>query len=375
MPPLSILIKPASGLCNMRCRYCFYNDETDHREVASYGIMSAETAEFLVRRAFDYADGQVTFAFQGGEPTLAGVDYYRTFTSLVDRYNTKHIPVAYVLQTNGYHVPDELCELLRDRKFLVGVSLDGNSAVHDSSRRDAAGEGTFKRVNESIKKFREYGIDYNILTVVTDAVAKNISQVYNYFRSKNYKYLQFIKYIDGLDEGGETFAPSPKRYTNFLKTAFGYYYDDFVAGKYTSVREFDNFVMLAMGRPAECCGMNGVCSQTLVIEADGGAYPCDFYVLDEWRLGNIREQSVDELYATETSREFLRRSRKIHEKCRVCPYVRLCRGGCARYRESCVDGTLGEFSYCESYREFFAYAAPKITELARMAAGRIGLPK
>lgn len=371
MPPLSVLIKPASGLCNMRCRYCFYNDETDHREVASYGIMSEETAETLVRRVFGYATGQVTFAFQGGEPTLAGVEYYRAFTSFVDRYNVKNIPVAYAMQTNGYSVPDELCELLRDRHFLVGVSLDGNSAVHDESRKDAAGEGTFKKVNESIKKFREYGIDYNILTVVTDSVAKNISQIYNYFRSKNYKYLQFIKYIDGLDCGGASFAPSPKRYANFLGTAFEYYYDDFMSGKYISVREFDNFVMLASGRSAECCGMNGVCSQNLVIEADGGAYPCDFYVLDEWRLGSILDSSIAELYATETAQEFLRRSHKISEKCRTCRYFRLCRGGCARYREPCADDGLGHFSYCESYREFFDYAAPKIVELARYAARNV----
>ncbi len=365
MPPLSLLIKPASGLCNMRCRYCFYNDETDHREVASYGIMSAETAEILVRRVFDYASGQVTFAFQGGEPTLAGVDYYRAFTGFVEKYNTKKIPVAYAMQTNGYRVSDELCELLRDHHFLVGVSLDGNSAVHDESRRDAAGEGTFKKVNESIRKFREYGIDYNILTVVTDSVAKNIPQIYNYFRSRNYKYLQFIKYIDGLECGGDSFAPSQKRYANFLKTAFGYYYDDFMNGKYTSVREFDNFVMLASGRPAECCGMNGMCSQNLVVEADGGAYPCDFYVLDEWRLGNIADSSIAELYATERAQEFLRRSRRIPEKCRTCRYFRLCRGGCARYREPCTADALGEFSYCESYREFFDHAAPKIMELAR----------
>lgn len=371
MPPISVLIKPASGLCNMRCRYCFYNDETDHREVASYGIMRPETAEALVRRVFEYATGQVTFAFQGGEPTLAGVEYYRLFISYVEKYNTKGIRVAYAMQTNGYNVSDEMCELLSKNHFLVGVSLDGNGAVHDGSRIDISGDGTFKKVNETIRKLQKYGIDYNILTVVTDAVAKNISQIYNYFRSKNYKYLQFIKYINGLDCGGDSYAPSGKRYANFLKTAFGYYYEDFVSGKYISVREFDNFVMLAGGRPAECCGMNGSCSQNLVIEADGGAYPCDFYVLDEWRLGSIIDNSIAELYATDTAREFVARSRTLNEKCRTCPYLRLCRGGCARYREPCIDNTLGQFSYCESYFDFFEHSAKRIAELARYASGRM----
>ncbi len=372
MPPISVLIKPASGLCNMRCRYCFYTDEINRREVGSYGIMSLSTAEALVRRVFAYAAGQVAFAFQGGEPTLAGEAYYRAFTEFVEKYNIQKFPVSYAMQTNGYDLSAEMCEILRDHRFLVGVSLDGNSAVHDESRKDAAGEGTFRRVNESIKKFREYGIDYNILTVVTDSVAKNISQIYNYFRSKNYRYLQFIKYIDGLDCGGASFAPSAKRYTSFLKTAFGYYYDDFLSGKYISVREFDNFVMLASGRPAECCGMNGACPQNLVIEADGGAYPCDFYVLDEWRMGNILDSSIAELYSTEVSRAFVSRSHKVNDKCRRCRYFRLCYGGCARYREPCGNDGLGHFSYCDSYLEFFEIAAPKILQLARYAATHTG---
>ncbi|MBQ8513016.1 MAG: SPASM domain-containing protein [Clostridia bacterium] len=369
MPPLSMLIKPASGLCNMRCRYCFYADVTEHREIPSYGIMTPQTTEALVRRAFDFADGQVTFAFQGGEPTLAGVEYYRNFVSLVNRYNVKKLPVSWAMQTNGYHVSDELCGILRDNHFLMGVSLDGTGSLHDSVRPDASGDGTFRRVNETIAKFQRYGIDYNILTVITNAAAKNISQIYNYFRSKRYGYVQFIKHVDGFGDTEENsvYSLSPKRYASFLKTAFGYYYDDIMAGKYMSVREFDNFVMLAAGRDAECCGMNGMCPANLVIEADGGAYPCDFYVLDEWRMGNVIDTPLIDLFESDTAKEFRRRSRQIPEKCRSCRYFRLCRGGCARYREPMTESGLGMNKYCESYLEFFEYAAPKLVKLAQLA--------
>ena len=171
MPPLSVLIKPASGLCNMRCRYCFYADVAEHREIASYGVMTRETAEALIRRAFEFADGEATFAFQGGEPTLAGWEYYRFFIDTVNRCNIKRIPVHYAMQTNGYDVSDNLCELLRDNRFLVGVSLDGTGAVHDAARVDAAGEGTFRRVNETIAKFKKSGIDFFIRVKTPDPAA------------------------------------------------------------------------------------------------------------------------------------------------------------------------------------------------------------
>ena len=369
MRPLSILIKPASGLCNMRCRYCFYADVSEHRETASYGVMTADCADALIARAFEFASGPVTFAFQGGEPTLAGLDYYRHFTESVDRLNENRLPVSYAMQTNGYALSDELCVLLRDRRFLLGVSLDGTAAVHDEARVDAAGEGTFRRVNENIAKLRRYGIDFNILTVVTNRTAKNIAGIYAYLRSRGYKYVQFIKHVDGFGDADEptVWSLTPQRYANFLRTAFGYYYDDILGGRYMSVREFDNFVMLAAGRDAECCGMNGFCPPNLVIEADGGAYPCDFYVLDEWRMGNIRDRSVEELFSSEPARRFRERSYKTDEACRSCPYFLLCRGGCARYREPCGPDGLGRNKYCESYREFFPWAWEKIARLAAMA--------
>ncbi len=356
----------------MRCRYCFYADVADHREIRSYGIMSRDTSEALVRRAFEFADGTVTFAFQGGEPTLAGVEFYCDFISFVDKYNEKKITVSYAMQTNAFELSDELLCVLRDNHFLLGVSLDGTSVLHDMNRIDASGDGTFKRVSENIKRLDEYGIEYNILTVLTDNNAKNISKIYQYLRSKNYKYLQFIKHVDGFgDADGESvYSLTPKRYATFLKTAFGYYYDDFKSGNYISVREFDNFVMLAQGKPAECCGMNGACPANLVVEADGGAYPCDFYVLDEWKCGNIVENSIHELMNSENARKFRERSYSIDEKCRKCKYYVLCRGGCARYRQIDEYGNLMKQKYCESYINFFDSCADKIVELSRIASQR-----
>jgi len=224
-------------------------------------------------------------------------------------------------------------------------------------------------VNRTVAKLKDYGIDYNILTVVTNRTAKEISTVYGYLRSRGYKYVQFIRHVDGFGDAEEpsVWSLTPERYLNFLKTAFGYYYDDILAGKYMSVREFDNYVMLAAGRPAECCGMNGVCPANLVIEADGGAYPCDFYVLDEWKLGNVRDTGIRELLESDTAKRFRARSHKIDEKCRACRWFRLCFGGCARYREPASEEGLRLNKYCESMQAFFEWSAPKLMTLARMA--------
>lgn len=365
MPPLNLLIKPVSSLCNMRCRYCFYCDVADNRAVASYGRMTDETIERLIQRAFEFAEGSCGFAFQGGEPTLAGADFYRKFVSLVERYNEKRVRVSYAVQTNGYDVSNELCEIFAKYKFLAGISLDGTSALHDANRIDAQGEGTFRRVNDAIRKFERYGIDYNILCVVTENVAKNIGKVYNYFRSRKFGYIQFIKHIDGFgDESSPSvYSLSPKRYASFLKTAFGYYYEDFMKGEYRSVRQFDNFVMLAMGKRPECCGMNGVCPNNMIVEADGGAYPCDFYVIDPWRMGNIHTSSLRELFDSPVAQTFIAQSRSVDEKCKTCRYWGLCRGGCRRYREPFGENGLRLNKYCESYLEFFDYAAPLIRNM------------
>ena len=162
----------------------------------------------------------------------------------------------------------------------------------------------------------------------------------------------------GDTEGKSVFSLTPKRYASFLKTAFGYYYDDFKSGKYISVREFDNFVMLAQGRMAECCGMNGVCPANLVIEADGGAYPCDFYVLDEWKCGNIIDNSVEEIFSSDNARKFRERSYETDDKCLRCRYYVLCRGGCARYRGADENGKLlRQKNACESYIELLRLSA------------------
>ncbi len=366
MPPLSIMIKPVSSACNMSCRYCFYADVAAHREIMSYGTMSRETMRALIRRAFMYADGSVSFAFQGGEPTLAGVVFYRDFVQTVGRYNTRNLPVSYALQTNGYALTDEMCVFFAENRFLVGVSVDGTRDIHNAIRPDRERCGSYDQVMRGIDMLRSHGVEYNILCVVTAPIAAQSKACWE--NLKRHQYLQFIPCIDAFDGQRQAFSLSAEVYGQFLIDAFACYERAYYAGKPVSERRFDNYLSMLLGRRPEACGMNGVCGIYFLAEADGGIYPCDFYVLDDWRLGNINETSFQRMEKSERARAFWTLSCVLPAACRTCSWLRLCRGGCRRDREPFVDGTPQENRFCQSYRMFFQACLPRMKKLARKIA-------
>ncbi len=365
MPAVELLIKPASGLCNLRCDYCFYSDVAKHRQEAGYGRMSDETLTHLVKKALAYADGQCTFAFQGGEPTLAGLNFYRRLVDLQKRYNYKHIQIANSIQTNGTLIDEEWAKFLSDHHFLVGLSLDGPREIHNSLRKDAAGQGSFDRVMETVRLFNRYGVEYNILAVINANVARHGKQVYSFFRSCNFKYLQLIECLDPLDCQPRDYSLDAPLLEQFWKDTFDEYYKDFQRGHYISVRTFDNYVARLLGRPPEACGMQGHCSAYYLVEANGNVYPCDFYVLDRYLMGNLHTHSFEELARSPAAREFVRESLPVADDCRRCRWYPLCHGGCRRHREPFTAGVPGLNRFCAAYKGFFDYAYPRMESMAR----------
>ena len=366
MPPLSLLIKPASGSCNMRCKYCFYADETQNRETALLGRMTPETLHTLVDKALAYGDGECTFAFQGGEPTLVGLDFFRDLTDYVARHpNPKRIRVHYAFQTNGYALDEAWAAWFAENHVLVGVSLDGPKEVHDRYRVDAAGKGTYNRVIASIRLLEKHHVDYNILTVVTAANARRARQLYDYFKKNGYRYQQYIECLDPIGEvpGGHDYSLTPERYEVFLKALFDAWYLDMKAGRYVYNRYFENLMMIFAGQGPESCNMRGVCGAQWVIEADGSAYPCDFYALDEWRLGNINTESFEAMEQKRADLGFIQWSTQVAEACRSCKWYALCRNGCRRNREPITADSTGRNYFCSAYQHFFEYALPRLQEI------------
>ena len=186
------MIKPASSNCNLRCKYCFYHDLASCREMPSHGMMTLTTLEDILKKAFEFADGSmVMISFQGGEPLLAGKDFFRGFAAMLPRLNTKRSAVHVGVQTNGTLIDEEWCDIFLKNRYLVGLSLDGD-AVTNILRIDAKGEDTFDRVYSAAKMLQAKKVDFNILTVITKPVVDNISRVYSFFRKNKFKHLQFI---------------------------------------------------------------------------------------------------------------------------------------------------------------------------------------
>lgn len=413
MPPISVMIKPVSGLCNMRCQYCFYADELARRGQGIFAPMQEETLEKLIRRIFAYADGFVSLAFQGGEPTLAGAAFYRKVLELESVYNARSLPVHHAIQTNGLALDDELLSVLKKGRFLVGLSVDGTKEFHDARRRDWAGNGTYDRVMATAEKLRRAGIEYNILCVVGKTVARHPKEVFEALSPHGF--LQFIPRLEPFEgaasgraqensgyivdaetnvsdvlgaalensspevltadtqENHDPDALTAADYGHFLVETYKLYARALRSGHYVSVRAFDNWLNMLSGRLPENCGFAGHCVPNYLVESNGNVYPCDFYALDEWLLGNINQTNFKRLAASEKMREFCERSYKPDQACLACPYGGICHGGCRRDREPALpDGSYGRNRLCEGYQMFFENCLEDMRALQReIAAGKV----
>ncbi len=372
MKALNLLIKPASGSCNMRCAYCFYDDVGDSRTVKRRGLMSLDTLERVVKASLREATHQCTFGFQGGEPTLAGLPFFRALIEFERRHNVHRAQILNTIQTNGQLIDGEWASFLAEHRFLTGLSIDGPKDMHDALRLDPAGKGTHNQAMRAARMLTKAGAEFNILSVVTRALAAHPDAAYAFYRRQGFRYLQFIPCMDelGNQPGGHDHSLDAALYGRFLMRTFDLWHQDYIAGQPVSIRAFDNYVTMLMGYPPESCAMAGRCTASLVVEADGEVYPCDFYALDEHRLGNLRQQSVQELLCGEAARAFVEPSLAVHPDCAACRHMPICRGGCRRDREVLEGGALGRNRYCESYRMLFDHALPRMRQVASMEMQR-----
>ena len=378
MKTVSALIKPASSLCNLRCRYCFYCDVAAHRETGSYGVMSEDVAYAVIDRLLEATEAgdTVLFSFQGGEPTLAGVDFFRKFTAYAKEKNGGARALSYAMQTNGMALDEEFVALLAKYHFLVGLSLDGDETTHNYNRVDAAGVGTHKRVMNAVRLLRKYRVDFNILSVVTETMARHPQAVFKFYMKNGMDYLQFIPCLQPLEESGhgavsglsQKDAPYTLRartYADFLIKTFRLWRSEILGGRQVSIRLFDNILGMYLGMPPEQCGVYGRCQNQMVIEGDGSVYPCDFYVLDEFVCGNVLTDSVEELLRGARAKHFLELDPPKNPRCPTCRYLPMCGGTCKRYRAFYSS----EADFCP-YEHFLTEVQGDIAQLVRFFRAR-----
>ena len=313
-----------------------------------------------------HADGMISYVFQGGEPTLRGLEFFEKVIEYQKQYNKNRVYVNNAIQTNGYALNEEWAKFFKENHFLVGFSLDGTKENHDLYRHNTEGEGTYDRILKSINLMDAYGVDYNILTVVTKDTAEHISEIYKEYQTGGWNYQQYIACLDPLGEerGKNPYALTPVQYGSFLIELFQLWYEDWKKKKQPYIRQFDNYIGILMGYQPESCDQRGSCGIQTVVEADGSVYPCDFYMLDEYRLGNLNENRVAQLDEARVQIKFVERSFALDPSCRECRHYLLCRGGCQRCRKAVSGQRVYRNMWCESYRMFFDACLEEMQEVA-----------
>ena len=346
--PISVMLKPASGNCNLRCEYCFYHDLAATRQTENKGYMTRDTALQVMDKALAFAgDGPVYFTFQGGEPLLAGKDFFRFFFSSCKERQRPGVTVQFCVQTNGTLLDDEWCDLFLEYGCLVGVSLDGDREGN-RYRVYPDGRSSFDDVFRGVQLLTRRRVPFNILSVLTAYGATHVRSSYRFFKQQGLRHLQYIPCLRpfAMDAPEDLFMTDDD-YAAFLQQGFKLYANDALRGNPVSVRMFDNYLLLARGQNAEQCGMNGTCATQFVVEADGSTYPCDFYCTDDWYLGNICDGDFDGFFHSEKMVEFLKNSFQLSPACKTCRWFTLCRGG------GCKRNRVGT-DYCRAYQTFFA---------------------
>lgn len=350
MPPLSILIKPTSSRCNLKCQYCFYEDESLHRFQRDYGFMKIEDLEVIIKKALNVATGSCSFLFQGGEPTLVGLTFYEQVIHFQQLYNVSQVKITNSIQTNGLVIDKSWSQFFKKHEFLVGISLDGIEKTHEYYRGK-----NFKRVMQAVNLLQQDKVNFNILTVVTDEVATYAEEIYSFYKEHDFKYLQFIPCLDSLES--QSFL-SVDHYATFLKIFFNCWFDDVMKGRCISIGYFDDLLKILCGQYPITCGRLGRCGRHYVLESNGSVYPCDFYMMDPYYLGNLLQDDFKDLDEKRRDLNFLKLEKS--NQCLNCQWYRLCYGGCKREEGS----DRGRSKYCQAYQTFFEYAYPKLRWLA-----------
>jgi len=371
--PFAVMAKPVGSRCNMSCDYCYYLDADSRGENAR---MPDALLEIFIRRYIEASPGPVVpFTWHGGEPTLAGLDFFRLAVDLQKRYMPEGWTCWNNLQTNGALLDDEWAAFLAENRFDVGLSVDGTQELHDTYRKDLGGGGSYERAVAAVKRLQARGIQSDLLCTVTQAVAKKPLAVYRALRGLGTGWIQFIPIVRKTPDGKVTpESVGGEEYGRFLCEIF----DEWLLndlGK-TEVQLFAETAMIRSGRAAAVCWMAPTCGRVLIVERDGGVYACDHYVTQERRLGDIAVSDLISLVDSPEQRRFGNNKRSLLPKqCRECQWLPLCNGGCPKDRSAMNDETAdsepGLNVLCDGLKQFFAHSEEPMKRA--MALRRRGL--
>ena len=354
---LNIVINPVSNYCDLNCDYCF------HKDPAPSAVMTMDLARQLLEQVFRLLEpgGEVAFTFQGGEPTLAGLQFYQAFTALAEALCPPGCHIFWGIQTHGLHLDDHWIDLFVRYDFEVGISVDGYQSVHDEHREDRNGEGTWKRVRTVLRRLREKDVVVNALCVITKQSSRRPEMIYQSLRKMG---VNSIFFCPCADPGAvrEPWSLTPPHLAKFMCRVFDVWYEEWEHGQYCYVNLFTDYIQRLQGRSCEECPAGDICADAIIIDGDGSIFPCEKYDSAQYRLGTVGESGVGAALRSEKYQAFLQRNRRKPAVCMDCKRFSLCGGGC---RHDWVTDRKGVHNpYCSAYKRFFLYAYPRLVQIA-----------
>jgi uncharacterized protein len=371
-----VMAKPAAAACNLTCHYCYYRRRP---EMPASRRMSGAVLEAYIRDTIAAHAGaaEVSFSWQGGEPTLAGIEFFREAVALQARHRLAGMKIVNALQTNGTLLDAEWAAFFREHEFLIGLSIDGPARFHDPLRRDPRGRGSHASALRALALLQRTGVEFNTLTVVHRLNHAHGREVYRFLRRLGARHMQFIPLVERTRADGEFAGPPPDDAAPALapwtvpREGFGEFlcdvFDDWHAkdvGR-VFVQLFEEHACALSGQPPRLCIFAYDCRGTPMLEANGDLYSCDHYAYAPYRLGNILESPIGELARSAQQARFGGGKREaLPEACRRCKFLPACCGGCPKHRfVPAADGAEPENYLCPSYRRFFAHTAPALSRL------------
>ena len=363
MRPFSLLVKPASADCNLRCEYCFYLEKCHLYPEANRHRMSDEVLEQMVKSYMATRQPVYSIGWQGGEPTLMGLEFFQKVVELQKKYGRPGTSVGNGLQTNTTLIDDEMAAFFQKYNFLLGCSLDGPARLHDRYRLTAGGKPTHTDVLKGIETLEKHQVEFNILVLVSQANVAYAREVYRYLRDHGFLFHQYIPCVE-FDENGELlpFAISGEEWGSFLCELFDEWWKKDT--RKISIRHFDSILTKMVDGQANVCTLGTDCCQYLVVEHNGDVYPCDFFVEPQLKLGNVMEHSWEEMLHSPIYLKFGAQKARWNQLCEDCDCLDLCAGDCLKHRIYAGNPSQNLSTLCSGWKRFLRHSRKRFEKLA-----------
>jgi uncharacterized protein len=369
-----VMVKPTGAICNLECSYCFYLAKESLYTGSQFRMSDTVLDSYLRQLIQAHQTNRVIIAWQGGEPTLMGLDFFKRSVELQKKYCKPGMTFENTLQTNGTLLDDAWCQFFSENDFLIGISVDGPEKLHNACRKDKYGRGTFDRVISGLHLLQKHGVNFNILATVNRFNSIYPLDVYRFFRDElNAQYIQFIPVVerispDGSQNGNRVTAESvqPDKWGNFLIRIFDEWVNTDVGQ--TFILNFEGVLAGWLGMAGTVCIFGQTCGLGLALEHNGDLYSCDHFVDLHHKLGNILETSLLDMVSSESQRIFGREKRdNLPQYCRSCKYISMCNGECPKNRFYRAPGGQPGLNYlCEGYQAFFKYTESQMKIMASL---------